>query len=79
MSKQYLWRDMTGKLHTIPEGSCVICEHCTDIFMDPFRANEIYNCVCDHKYDTSCSRECEDFILTLDGVEREIETEDEEE
>lgn len=76
MSKLYLWRDKLDHVHKIPEGSCVICEHCTDIFLDPFRGNEIYNCWCDHKSDTSCSRECEDFILKLDGVEGEEEGEE---
>lgn len=73
MSKEYLWRDELGKLHTIPEGSCVICEHCTDILMDPLRGNEIYNCFCDHKESTLCSRNCDDFVLALDGVEGEKE------
>ncbi len=69
MGKIYLWRDGMGKLHKIPEGSCVICEHCTDIFIDPFRGNEIYNCYCDHKDTTECSRNCSDFVLCLEGVE----------
>ena len=68
MSKTYLWRDKMGYLYTIPEGSCVICEHCTDIFIDPFRGNEIYNCYCDHKDSTECSRECDDFIINYDGI-----------
>lgn len=69
MADFYLWRDEAGMLHKIPEGSCVICEHCTDIWLDPFRGNEIYNCNCDHKESTLCSRECEDFVLSLEGVE----------
>lgn len=78
MSKLYLWRDKIGTLHKIPYGSCVICEHCTDIFLDPFRGNEIYNCYCDHNEDTYSSRDCEDFVLTLEGVEG-IATRDEDE
>lgn len=42
----YKWEDETGMVHKIPEGSCVICKNCTDIFLDPFRGNEIYSCVC---------------------------------
>lgn len=42
----YKWEDKTGMAHKIPEGSCVICKNCTDIFLDPFRGNEIYSCVC---------------------------------
>lgn len=42
----YKWKDKTGVVHKIPEGSCVICKNCTDIFLDPFRGNEIYSCVC---------------------------------
>lgn len=45
--KIYKWKDKTKMVHKIPEGSCVICKHCTDIFLDPLRGNEIYSCVCE--------------------------------
>ena len=61
--KDYKWKDLTGKVHIIPEGSCVICKHCTDIYLDPFRNNEIYLCMCELKEDTSCSTKCNDFLI----------------
>lgn len=45
--KKYRWYDKTGKLHIIPEGSCVICKNCSDIWLDPWQHNAIYHCACD--------------------------------
>ena len=64
--KVYKWADLTGKIHKVPEGSCILCEHCSDIFLDPLKNNEIYSCVCSINkedefwkrksvYDTFCS------------------------
>ena len=64
--KVYKWTDRTGKIHKVPEGSCILCEHCTDIFLDPLKNNEVYSCVCSigkedefwkrkSVYDTFCS------------------------
>ena len=64
--KVYKWNDRTGKIHKVPEGSCILCEHCSDIFLDPLKNNEIYSCVCSINkedefwkrksvYDTFCS------------------------
>lgn len=64
--KIYNWTDRTGKVHKVPEGSCVLCKNHSDIFLDPFKGNEIYSCVCsinkeeefDNResiYDTFCS------------------------
>ena len=41
-----IWYDKTGMKHYIPKGTCVLCKHCTDIFLDPLRNNKIYSCVC---------------------------------
>ena len=44
--KTFKWKDTQGVEHIIPDGSCVICENCTDVWLDPFRNNQIYACKC---------------------------------
>lgn len=63
--KVYDWADEQGIIHKVPEGSCVICEHCTDIYLDPWHCNRIYACLCEI-HDESKSRECDDFKLRSD-------------
>jgi hypothetical protein len=58
----YEWADREGIKHSIPEGSCVICKHCTDIFLDPWHSNAIYACVCHLGKDTTeYSRHCDKY------------------
>lgn len=58
--KAFKWMDRTGFEHIIPDKTCVICSHCTDIFLDPLKCNEIYCCVCELKEDAD-PRSCKDF------------------
>ena len=58
------WYDKYGIAHCIPDGSCVSCKHCTDVFLDPFFGNEIYLCLCELGYDCGTkSRKCNDYKL----------------
>ena len=41
------WEDSSGQVHLVRENGCVLCKHCTDIFMDPLNGNAIYLCVCE--------------------------------
>lgn len=41
------WVDNMGVLHHVREKGCVMCKHCTDIFLDPFKNNQIYACLCE--------------------------------
>lgn len=41
----FKWTDSTGVEHIIPDGSCVLCENCTDIWMNP-PFNRVYYCEC---------------------------------
>lgn len=77
--KIYNWIDRTGKMHKIPDGSCVLCKHCTDIFLDPFKSNTIYSCVCSiNKEDEFSKREspndtfCSGYVFDEDREAREI-------
>lgn len=57
------WIDACGVVHDIPEGSCVICKNCTDIFLDSFENNKIYLCLCSiHSDTTKLCRHCKDFV-----------------
>lgn len=42
----FRWKDGRGIEHLIPDGSCVICENCTDVWLDPMFNNRIYYCKC---------------------------------
>lgn len=66
--KCYKWNDAEGLTHVIPDGSCVICSKCRDIFLDPFKHNEIYACVCSiaDNESSELSRKCPDFELDTD-------------
>ena len=62
MTKLYQWRDQRKHWHIIPDGSCVICKHCSDIFLDPLRGNEIYMCQCDISGEVGKPKLCKDFV-----------------
>lgn len=40
------WKDNTEKIHLVRENGCVLCEHGSDIFLDPLRSNGIYYVHC---------------------------------
>ena len=71
MSKKpvFVWMDNRGINHYIPFGSCVICNHCTDIFLDPWRNNEIYSCVCEYNQEPV---NCNNFELQEDMQYKKI-------
>ena len=54
-----LWEDKSVFTHIIKKPSCVICKHCTDVWIDTL-TTEIYNCACrigcDVKQCKTCSR-----------------------
>lgn len=53
---------ITGKTYEVPDKSCLLCKHCTDIFVDFI--NGPYLVFCENYSDTSSGikGECEDFI-----------------
>lgn len=53
------WKDETGRIHLARENGCVFCKHCTDIFLDPLRENEIYSSACDLSLEPSMN--CKSF------------------
>ena len=53
------WKDETGRIHLVRENGCVLCKHCTDIFLDPLRGNEIYSSSCELSLEPSMN--CESF------------------
>ena len=52
---------ITAKTYEVPDKSCLLCEHCTDIFVD--FTNGPYLIICDKHTDTSngINGKCEDF------------------
>lgn len=58
--KYFEWTDRMGVTHRIKDKTCVICKHSTDIFLDPFKHNEIY-CVCCELKEFAYPIDCEDF------------------
>lgn len=65
--KTYTWIDKDGIEHVIPYGSCVICTHCTDLFLDPLQGNYIYACICELCPEAAWP-ECGDFKLLSEGI-----------
>lgn len=65
--KYFEWFDRRGIKHKIPDKTCVICKHRTDIFLDPLRHNEIY-CVCCELKEFAYPIDCEAFEYD-DGYE----------
>lgn len=53
------WKDETGRIHLARENGCVFCKHCTDIFLDPLRGNEIYSSACNLSLEPSMN--CKSF------------------
>lgn len=53
------WKDETGRIHLVRENGCVLCKHCTDIFLDPLMENEIHSIACDLSLKQSMN--CESF------------------
>ena len=66
--KYFEWFDRRGIKHKIPDKSCVICKHRTDIFLDPLRHNEIYCVLCELSDDVGDPRICNRFEYA-DGYE----------
>ena len=60
-----LWEDQTGFSHIIKKPSCVLCEHCTDIWIDPI-STEIYHCQCGIGMDSTKCKTCEKFEEVTD-------------
>ena len=63
------WKDETGKLHLVRNDGCVVCKHCTDIFLDPLEGNKIYMTLCEFGMEPSMN--CEKIrkrIKTLDTL-----------
>ena len=56
--KIYRWEDRTGMVHMIPQGSCVICEHGTDVFLDPWHNNRIYAVYCELGLESTPEHNC---------------------
>lgn len=65
--KAFKWVDKTGFEHIIPDKTCVICSHCTDIFLDPLKGNRIYCCVCELK-EFAYPIDCKDFVYDEDYI-----------
>lgn len=60
--KYFEWADKAGCVHKIPDKTCVICKHCTDIFLDPLKANyDIYAIGCAIPGTDSDPRKCDHF------------------
>ena len=59
--KLYAYEDDLGQKHFCPDGSCVVCQHCTDLFLDPFKNNEIFGHSCELHIDRDV--ECDNFVL----------------
>lgn len=53
---------ITGKTYEVPEKSCLLCNHCTDIFVD--YTHGPYLVICEIHTDTNYGiiGNCEDFI-----------------
>lgn len=52
-----LWEDATGFSHIIKKPSCVICDHCTDVWIDPI-TTEVYHCECGINEDVTECKTC---------------------
>ena len=55
-----LWEDDTGYSHIIKKPSCVLCEYCADIWIDPL-STQIYYCECGIGMDSTKCKTCEKF------------------
>lgn len=55
-----LWEDESGFTHIIKKPSCVICEHCTDVWIDTI-TTDIYHCECGIGCDVSKCKTCKYF------------------
>lgn len=64
--KVYQYIDDDGIDHYCGHGSCVICQHCTDLFLDPWHGNSIYAHVCELNVERGEFEECEHFLIEDD-------------
>ena len=55
-----LWKDESGFTHIIKKPSCVICNHCTNVWIDTL-TTEIYHCECEIELDTEECKTCKRF------------------
>lgn len=68
--KYHEWDDKMGVTHRILDKTCVICKHSTDIWLDPFKGNEIYCVACELK-EFAYPIDCTDFEYTDEYKDKE--------